>query len=241
MRGASGRPAGSPGSCCVPHALPVHVVPGQPASLSWSGSPWGPVCSERLPRPPCSRSPRPHCSQEVSLTLGTPRSGQRPHRSCQGMCQPRSSTPCFGDSQRPNPRKTVSPWPGPDWPLGSLAHLCRDSSGHIRQGSRQTQQRMAFSPPLSARMKPMTPFLPEKQESSCQTRGSQCHAVLTPPRHTLPRTGAGTRTSPPFPKRLGQTPKMPEAEHKLPLLSSRRRINHAEQALSPVPKILPVC
>lgn len=84
--------------------------PGQPASCG-PEAPRERVCPARPPHPPCGPSSRPSCSREVSLTRGTPSSGQKPPCSCQGMCQPRSSTPCFGDLQRLNPRKTACPWP----------------------------------------------------------------------------------------------------------------------------------
>jgi hypothetical protein len=66
--------------------------------------------SERPPRPQYGLSSRPSCSREVSLTLGTPSSGQKPHCPCQGMCQSQSSTRCFGNLQRMNPRKTACSW-----------------------------------------------------------------------------------------------------------------------------------
>lgn len=87
--GAWGRPASSLSERCT-------WFLGQPA-------PCGPaaarerICPERQPRLPCGISSRPNCSLEVSLTPGTPSSGQKPRCPCQGMCQPRSSTPCFGN------------------------------------------------------------------------------------------------------------------------------------------------
>lgn len=102
MRGASGRPA----SICqsLPMCPNCALGPGVSRLLVECLHP------ERPPHPLWGPSSRPSCSLEVSLTLRTPSSGQKPHHPCQGMCQPRRSTPCFGNLQRTNPRKTACSW-----------------------------------------------------------------------------------------------------------------------------------
>ena len=148
--------------CCqtLPGRPNCALAPGVSLFLVATVLPGG--ASVHRGHPTHREAPPPNCSLEASLTSGTPSSGRESQRPCQGMCQPQSSTPCFGNSQRPNPRKTACSRPPAAQPWRCSARLRgarapaerQQGQGapiwpcqHIFLGSSQTRESMAFSRP----------------------------------------------------------------------------------------------
>lgn len=70
-------------------------------------------------------------------------------------------------------------------------------------------------------------------------REEEAHTMLLESSPDVTLSGAGARNLGLLAlssEHLEQTPKIPEAEYKPPLLSSRGMMNHAKQAISLVPK-----